>query len=209
MDEDSARADTRTRIVEATAELYGRQGYNGTGVKQIVARASAPFGSLYHFFPGGKDELTNEVIRVSGALYLDLIDQFFAGRRDPAAATRAFFDAAADALVDSDYADPCPVATVSMEVASTSEPLRRAAADVFAGWIERTAGHLDASGVALDESRRLAAFLLATLQGAFMLGRALRDPEQVRAAGELAARAFAPASETGARCSDPPPKMGS
>ena len=43
---------TRERIVTSSAELFRRQGYTGTGMKQIVAEARAPFGSLYHFFPG-------------------------------------------------------------------------------------------------------------------------------------------------------------
>ena len=61
-------AGTRERIVDSSAELFRRQGYTGTGVKQIVAAASAPFGSLYHFFPGGKEQLGEEVIRWSGAV---------------------------------------------------------------------------------------------------------------------------------------------
>ena len=37
---------TRERILYATAELFRRQGYSGTGLKQVVAEAQAPFGSL-------------------------------------------------------------------------------------------------------------------------------------------------------------------
>lgn len=46
--------DTKQRIVEASGELFRRQGYTGTGVKQIVEEAGAPFGSLYHFFPAAR-----------------------------------------------------------------------------------------------------------------------------------------------------------
>lgn len=58
---------TRERILQTGAELFRRQGFAGTGVKQIVAEASAPFGSIYHFFPGGKEQLGEEVIRSSGS----------------------------------------------------------------------------------------------------------------------------------------------
>ena len=63
---------TRERIVDASAILLRRQGYAATGVKQIVAEAEAPFSSLYHFFPGGKDELTAAAIRSSGRTYFGL-----------------------------------------------------------------------------------------------------------------------------------------
>ena len=67
-------ASSKERILDATAMLFRQQGYYGTGVKQIVATANAPFASLYHFFPGGKAELGEQAIRTSGAAYLDLID---------------------------------------------------------------------------------------------------------------------------------------
>ena len=102
---------TRERIVQSSAELFRRQGFAGTGVKQIVAEASAPFGSLYHFFPGGKEQLGEEVIRSSGALYGQLIDVFFPPGANPVAATRAFFAGAAQTLVETGYADACPIAT--------------------------------------------------------------------------------------------------
>ena len=73
-------ATTRDRLVESSAELFRKQGYNATGVKQIVTAAQAPFASLYHFFPGGKEELGAEAIRLSGALYELLIPAVF----DPA-----------------------------------------------------------------------------------------------------------------------------
>ena len=59
-------AATRERIIEAGSALFRRQGYAGTGMKAIAAAAKAPFGSIYHFFPGGKDELSAEVIRAAG-----------------------------------------------------------------------------------------------------------------------------------------------
>ena len=48
---------TRERILDASTELFRRQGYAGTGLKSVVDKAGAPFGSLYHHFPGGKDQL--------------------------------------------------------------------------------------------------------------------------------------------------------
>ena len=80
--------DTRDRLIEATAELFRTHGYNGTAVKQIVDTAGAPFGSMYHFFPDGKEQLGAATIRWSGAIYGELIDLFFRPGEDPVAATR-------------------------------------------------------------------------------------------------------------------------
>jgi AcrR family transcriptional regulator len=138
---------TRQRIVDASAELFRRQGYTGTGVKQIVAEASAPFGSLYHFFPGGKEQLGEEVIRWSGAMYIQLLAPILTEAPDPVTATSNFFGAAAETLRETDYADACPIATVALEVASTNEPMRRATAEVFESWIDVATDYFAATGM--------------------------------------------------------------
>jgi AcrR family transcriptional regulator len=177
---------TKDRIVGASAELFRRQGYAGTGVKQIVAEANAPFGSLYHFFPGGKEELGAETIRWSGALYLQLIDAFF----DPAdivGSVERFFAGAAETVRETGYADACPIATVAGEVASTSEPLRQASADVFESWIDRTADYFARTGIDEGRARELAISLLAALEGAFLLSRTWQDTRPLQIAGAAAA----------------------
>ena len=77
---------TKERFLDATAELFRRYGYTGTGLKQIVASANAPFGSLYHHFPKGKEQLAEEVIRRSGQMYFELVTAIYDAAPDPAAA---------------------------------------------------------------------------------------------------------------------------
>jgi AcrR family transcriptional regulator len=180
---------TRDRILDASAELFRRQGYAGTGVKQIVATARAPFGSLYHFFPGGKEQLGAEVIRWSGAVYEQLLDVFFDPAPDVVTAVRGFFEGAAETLRETGYADACPIATVALEVASTSEPLRQATADVFERWLAALTSRLAGAGIESARARELAVVLLASLEGAFILSRAARSTTPVEVAGAAAADA--------------------
>jgi AcrR family transcriptional regulator len=180
---------TKERIIEHSAELFRRQGFAGTGVKQIVAEASAPFGSLYHFFPGGKAQLGEEVIRWSGAIYGQLLDEFFPPGADPARATRDFFAAAEQTLIETNYADACPIATVALEVSSVNGPMREACAEVFESWIENASARFVEAGLPRARSRALVTSTLASLEGAFVLARALRSIEPLKAAGASAAAA--------------------
>ncbi len=182
-------AGTRERILEASAELFRRQGFAGTGVKEIVAEASAPFGSIYHFFPGGKEQLGEEVIRSSGALYGQLIGLFFTPGADPVEATRNFFAGAALTLRETDYADACPIATVALEVSSTSEPMRQACSEVFESWIVTAAERLGESGLEPKAARELAISMFCSLEGAFVLARAQRSTEPLEIAGEAQSEA--------------------
>jgi AcrR family transcriptional regulator len=179
-------SDTKERILDSSGELFRRQGYMGTGVKQIVEEAGAPFGSLYHFFPGGKEELGAETIRRSGALYGLLFVEFVGPDVDLLTGVGDFFAGAAQTLRETDYADACPIATVALEVSSTNEELRWACADVFSAWIEGGTARFAAAGIPRKHARELVIQMLAGLEGAFVLSRALRSTEPVEAAGEAA-----------------------
>jgi AcrR family transcriptional regulator len=188
---------TRQRIVDTSADLFRRQGYAATGVKQIVTEARAPFGSLYHFFPGGKEQLGAEAIRVSGAIYELLIPAVFDPAPDVVTGVRDFFDGAAEHLVETDYADACPIATVALEVSSSSETLREACAEVFESWIAAGTPRFQAAGIDEPTARELTISMLAALEGAFVFARALRSTEPLRVAGALAASAVQSAIEEG------------
>ena len=177
---------TKERILDVTTELFRRHGYNGTGLKQIVASANAPFGSVYHFFPGGKEELGDAVVRRAGQMYLELVEAIWDAADDPLEGMRDSFTGAAEALRQTDYIDLCPIATVALEMSSTSEPLRRATADVFELWTSRTAERLARLGLVEERAREVAITLIALLQGAFVLARATRTTEAVDAAGQAA-----------------------
>jgi AcrR family transcriptional regulator len=180
---------TRERIVDASAELFRHQGYSATGVKQIVTAAEAPFGSLYHHFPGGKEQLGAEAVRTSGALYELLIPAVFDPAPDLVSAVRAFFEGAAEHLRETDYEDACPIATVALEVSSHSETMRQACAEVFESWIAAGLPRFMAAGLDAAQARELVIFMICALEGAFVLARAARSTEALHIAGEQTAAA--------------------
>ena len=174
-----AEVPTRDRILFATAELFRRQGYHGTGLKQIVGAANAPFGSLYHHYPGGKAELGEQVIDSAGAVFQALVVAVYDAERSPEDSVRAVFAGAAETLEATDYEDACPIATVALEVASTDDRLRAATAVVFERWTVALTERLG------DRAKALA--IIAALEGAFVLCRASRTTEAMHAAGAMAA----------------------
>ena len=182
---------TRDRILFTSAELFRRQGYAGTGLKQVSGAAEAPFGSLYHHFPGGKEQLAEEVLRTGGAFFLALYRAVTEPEPDVVSGVRAFFRGAGETLVATGYADACPIATVAGEIASTNETLRTACADVFTSWLDALHADLRAAGVEEGRARGTALAVLALLEGAFLLCRTLKSVEPMDAAGERAARLVA------------------
>ena len=178
---------TRERILDVSADLFRRQGMAGTGIKQILRGADAPFGSLYHHFPGGKDELAAETIKRAGAQYAELVAGKLLAGPDLPRNVRNAFASAGQTLVDTDYADACPIETVALEVASTNEPLRLATAEVFGSWLSGLSALLEANGVSKPAARPLAHVILSALEGAFVFARASRSTDALDACGEAMA----------------------
>jgi AcrR family transcriptional regulator len=182
----SVTTSTRERILVAASELFRRQGFAATGLKSILAASGAPYGSLYHFFPGGKEELGVAVLDAGGNVYRELVEQFFLPGGNVVRATSDFFEGAAVMIAETDYADACPIATIALETASTSEPMRRASAGAFESWLEVLTDRLTEAGIPRRRARELAVELFCAIEGAFLLSRATRSPEPIRIAGRAA-----------------------
>jgi TetR/AcrR family transcriptional regulator, lmrAB and yxaGH operons repressor len=183
----SVITSTRERILVAASELFRRQGFAATGLKSILAASEAPYGSLYHFFPGGKEELGVAVLDAGGAVYRELVEQFFVLGGDVVRATSEFFEGAAVMIAETDYADACPIATIALETASTCEPMRRASAAAFDSWLEVLTDRMAEAGIPRRRARELAIELFCAIEGAFLLSRTTRSPEPIRIAGRAAA----------------------
>jgi AcrR family transcriptional regulator len=192
------RVPTRERILYASAELFRRQGYAGTGLKQIAAESEATLGSVYHFFPGGKEHLADEVLRAGGRFFLALYESIADAAPDLVTGVRDFFTGAGQTLVATDFADACPIATVAGEIASTHEVLRVATGDVFESWLGALAEDAVEAGVPPNRARPLALSVLAVLEGAFLLSRSLRSVEPMHAASDAAVALVSAALAAGA-----------
>jgi AcrR family transcriptional regulator len=191
---------TRQRLVTAAAELLRRQGYAATGIKAILTAAGAPYGSLYHFFPGGKAELGRAVIEEGGVAYRELVEAFYRDDVDSVDATRELFEGGADLLESTGFADACPIATIAGEIADTHEAMRAAAAAAFGSWTATLADHLVAHGSDPARAGATAIELFCLIEGAFLHARTTRSADAVRIAGRRAvaivAEAAAPVGST-------------
>ena len=181
---------TRDRIVAASLELMRHNGYAGTGVKAILVASDAPYGSLYHHFPGGKEELGAVTIREGGLAYLALVESFFPAGVDVFDAVGEFFAGAAAFVESTEFVDACPIATIAGEIAGTSEPMRNAAAEAFASWLAVLELRFTEAGIGPDRAHELAVEFFCGIEGAFLLSRTTRDADPIRIAGRSAARAL-------------------
>jgi AcrR family transcriptional regulator len=177
---------TRDRLVVAAVELFCRQGFTATGVKEILTKADARFSSLYHFFPGGKEQLAEEAITTAGAQFQQMVEDVWDGVPDVIGRIAVLFAGAAAALEANGYQDACPIGTIALEVASTNERLRLATNSVFEAWTEAVYRELLDVEVPPTSARQVALTVIVLLEGAFVLSRSARSIDAMQAAGAAA-----------------------
>ncbi|MBW5423306.1 TetR family transcriptional regulator [Streptomyces sp. BG9H] len=189
----SANPSTRDRIVVVAARLIQRQGYVGTGIKQIAKEADATLGSVYHFFPGGKEAVAVAALAHSAEEFAQLLREGLEGLdgdRDggPGAAIERCAGELAVALRESGWVDGCPVTAAALETLGTDSEIQRVCAEALRGWERIVEERLTAAGLAPGDARELATTVISTLEGAEVTAQVSRSEEPLRAAGRQLAR---------------------
>jgi AcrR family transcriptional regulator len=167
---ESVSSDSRSKMVQSAADLIGSQGMNATSFSEVLADSGAPRGSIYFHFPGGKQELVRDAIRLTS-------EQVLAYMRAASASTAkevlqhfvALFQHVAEA---SDGAAGCAVAGVTIDVAANDEELLLEARNAFHSWVDLLAEQLRNVGVAKVRAREIATTSVASVEGALILCRA-------------------------------------
>lgn len=188
---DLETAGTRERIVRTASRLMQRQGYEGTGIKQISREAGATLGSVYHFFPGGKQELGAAAVRLGDEEFTELLRETLDAEPDPERALLALTASLAEGLRDSDWLDGCPVTSTAVGTAAGAPGIQQAAAEAFARWRKVVAEKLVAAGFAESDAEELAHTVIATLEGAELAAQVARSATPLEVAGRHLARLVA------------------
>ncbi|WP_282794443.1 TetR/AcrR family transcriptional regulator [Streptomyces sp. CC224B] len=167
----------RERMVFSAAQLLRRGGVAATGMREVVAHAGAPRGSLQHYFPGGKEQLVNEAVEWGGGYAAERVGRFLAELPEPSpgALFAAMVRQWTDELATAPDATGCPVAAAVVDRAGSAESTREAAAAAFARWARPVARALTDMGVPAARAEPLATLMISTLEGALLIARAERD----------------------------------
>ncbi|MFI0465412.1 TetR/AcrR family transcriptional regulator [Saccharopolyspora sp. 5N102] len=182
------QTSTRDRIVTAAARLLQRQGYVGTGIKQIAREAQATLGSVYHFFPDGKGAVAAAAIEHSGQEFAAFLRAALDSEESPSAAVIACAHQLAEALRDSDWVDGCPITAAALETLGTDSEIQRVCAAALRGWEQLVHDKLLRSGLRAEDARDLATTIISALEGAEVTAQVNRSEEPLRAAGRQLAR---------------------
>jgi len=158
----------RDRMIESAIVLLAKQGYRATSFDAVIERANAPRGSIYHHFPGGKDELIAAAIDLAGERAIAVVDGM-KGQSAPDVVD-GFMAMWRLVLDKSSFEAGCSVLAIT--VSAETPQLRAHAGQIFVSWREELAEALEAGGIDHEAADRFAATLIAASEGAVALSRA-------------------------------------
>ncbi|WP_170286242.1 TetR/AcrR family transcriptional regulator [Nocardioides rubriscoriae] len=159
----------REQMTLGAAQLLSRAGLAEASFRNVVALTGAPRGSIYHHFPGGKDEMVAEAMRTVGVRVVGALQR--AEVEAPVDVLAVLAGLFRRVLVDSACDAGCAVAAVAGSDAAG--PLAsQAATEVFTSWVSALTACFESAGVDPARSAGLATLTLATVEGALVTARA-------------------------------------
>jgi TetR/AcrR family transcriptional repressor of lmrAB and yxaGH operons len=182
---------TRDQILQTTASLLEKQGCHATGLNEIIRESSTPKGSLYYYFPEGKEQLVSEAVLQAGHTMADRIRAHLAGETPPAQAIYDFVLRIADNVEVSSFAAGSPLTAVAMETATTSPRINAACRAAFDLLIAAFEDKLLASGLEAQRASNLAQFIIAAIEGGVILSRTMHSAEPLRVVARQLSAALA------------------
>jgi TetR/AcrR family transcriptional repressor of lmrAB and yxaGH operons len=168
--------DARGKALATAERLFRTQGYAATGLTQILEESGAPKGSFYFHFPDGKEQLAREVLAAYGARTEAGMRQLAARcEGDPDRFIRALCKGIAKEMEAADWGIGCAAQNLANELAPSNRDVADDLAAIFAAWTAVIAEILAPARSARGVAERRAMALIAALEGARSLARAMRS----------------------------------
>ncbi|ALG14503.1 hypothetical protein AOZ06_02480 [Kibdelosporangium phytohabitans] len=156
-------------MIRSAALLFREHGIAGTSLADVLEHSGAPRGSIYHHFPGGKNQLAAEATVWAGSLVTRMLVE--AG--GPLEVVGALFGFWRTELTMHPQSG-CPVLAAALAEAESGDAYQ-AAREVFGTWERAIADLLVGRGVAEERAVSAATLLIAATEGAVVLARAKGD----------------------------------
>ncbi len=176
------KKDVRNHILAVGADLVHRQGFNNTGIQEILKAADVPKGSFYFYFENKED---------FGLNLVDFYEQQFAGMVKPILANKAekplqrmrtFFGSFREFYKQNEYTRGCPVGNMAQELGDLSAEFGGklscsidSMAAVFVSLLDEAvaAGDLELQ----QSSAETAYFIVSAWHGALVRMKVTKSPE--------------------------------
>lgn len=162
----------RADVVPVLGDVFREHGFEGASLSIIGERTGLGKGSLYHFFPGGKEEMAASVLAEIDDWFETQIFRPLRADKDAAHAIAHMIKAVDDYFRSGRRV--CLVGALALN--ESRELFARQIRSYFARWSAALAGALARAGHPRKQANTLAEETLAAIQGSLVLARAMNEP---------------------------------
>ena len=173
-------SNVREQILQTTCDLLEKQGFHGTGLNEIVKQSGAPKGSLYYYFPDGKEQIAAEAVLQSGRVVSERIRNGLKASTSASSAIHDFILLVAENVERSGFAAGSPLTAVAMETATQSERINLACREAYGMLQEAFKEKLLESGFSSSKAHDLSTFITASIEGGIILSRTAHTADPLR-----------------------------
>jgi len=159
-------------------ELFAFHGYGSTGLSEVARQAGVQQGSIYHFFPTKEELLAAVLRRRKELLWPEVLQPIWDRFDDPIERIFKLLDQYRKMLQVTEFSHGCPIGNLAIELTESHPNSRDLIAENFDNWLRAIEQCFFEAARRLPEDadpRRLAIFVLTTMEGAVMLARTYRD----------------------------------
>lgn len=171
----NSKNNSRQKILDTASKLFQIKGYNATGLNEILKESGSPKGSLYYYFPNGKEELAVEAIKLASRVIEKNIRTNLAVYSDPVKAVRCNIENIIEILSIEGKLKDISISLLSLETYLSSDQLRQACQEAFIllenAYIEK----LIESGFNKEKAEELGTVIQLMIDGAITVSVTKKD----------------------------------
>ena len=171
-------------LIETASRLFKVRGYCGVGLNDIIEESGIPKGSLYYYFPEGKEQLAIVGIENTKILVKEDIKSIFAGNSNLIEALQAYVYELSRAFGAGGEPIGSPIGTIAGEKHSTSEPIRLACEATFKDWQSIYIEKFLEAGYPKEQATSLAMVFHALTEGGILLALTMKSGKPLEAIAE-------------------------
>ena len=168
---------SKDKMIRAASKLIRHRGYYGFGLKEVLEACSLPKGSLYHHFPGGKDDLVIEALRFAAEEQVVAYREAMKGKGSAEKGLIAVIDVLIDGFSDKGVFYGCPLASVAMDIGENNKILSVECRKQFQFWIDSIQSYLEYKNISDAQTR--AHRYMRMLEGAIILSQIWQSTEHL------------------------------
>ncbi len=176
-------------LIETASRLFKVRGYCGVGLNDIIEESGIPKGSLYYYFPEGKEQLAIAAIDNTKKLVMEDIERVFDATPNLAngnliEALQAYVYELSKVFGDGGDPIGSPIGTIAGEKHSTSEPIRLACEATFKDWQSLYTEKFVEAGYPEQKATSLATVFHALTEGGILLALTMKSGKPLETIAE-------------------------